>query len=126
VCVGSQREFLPLLQAEISSSALKRRTLLDCIELVRPMFKPLASEHSILAPPSIDRRPPKRSRSIKIMSEFGVGKPPCGAPSSNIFAGAARPIPLRFHPGNGGARRPAEAATVDQLEAWGLLRKKVD
>jgi hypothetical protein len=60
------------------------------------------------------------------MSEFGVGKPPCGAPSSNIFAGAVRPIPFAFHPANGGARRPVEAATVDQLEAWGLLRKKVD
>jgi hypothetical protein len=31
-----------------------------------------------------------------------------------------------FHPANGGARRPVEAATVDQLEAWGLLGKKVD
>jgi len=45
---------------EISSSALKRRTPLGCIELARPMFKPLASDHSILAPPSIDRRPPKK------------------------------------------------------------------
>jgi hypothetical protein len=80
-----------LVGHEISSSALKRRTLLGCIELARPMFKPIASEHSILAPPSIDRWPPKRSRSIKIMSEFGVGKPPCGAPSSNIFACAVRP-----------------------------------
>jgi hypothetical protein len=62
-----------LVGHEISSSALKR-TPLGCIELARPMFKPIPSEHSILAPPSIDRRPPKRSRSIKIMSEFGVGK----------------------------------------------------
>ena len=31
-----------------------------------------------------------------------------------------------FHPANGGARSPVEAAAVDQLEARGLLRKKVD
>jgi hypothetical protein len=37
-----------LVGHEISSSALKRRTPLGCIELARPMFKPIASEHSIL------------------------------------------------------------------------------
>jgi hypothetical protein len=36
------------------------------------------------------------------------------------------PNTFAFHPANGGARRPVEAPTVDQLEAWGLLRKKVD
>jgi hypothetical protein len=36
------------------------------------------------------------------------------------------PTTFASHPANGGARRPVEAATVDQREAWGLLRKKVD